>query len=65
MSPLVPKCDCCGLTTRVNAAAQSVTSTRDKLTVRIDVVKSNGSANPIICPRCVKLAAYHGSEVAG
>jgi hypothetical protein len=56
---MVPKCDVCGVIAQRNAAAHPVTSTKDRLTVQIKVLKSNGK-DCIVCERCVKVAAYHG-----
>jgi len=64
--PMIAKCDICGCNVTMNAAKEGLYSTRGKLTVRVEVVRSNGSPTPIICARCMRLAAAYGetSELA-
>lgn len=62
---LRPYCDSCGNVARKNVAGENgLYVTRENLTVRVTVVKAKGES-PIICERCVKLAAAHGQSVNG
>lgn len=58
-------CDICGMIAKKNAASDGgLYLTRGTLTIRVTVVKTKG-AEPIICARCVQLAAAHGDVANG
>ena len=60
--PIQQFCDNCSNRTSINAAAAPTCIVRERLEITITVLRFNGTTNPIICPKCVRLAAQHGEE---
>ena len=59
-------CDVCGCTTDTNAVKDGVTSVDGRLVVHTKIMGNfASSADPVICPRCVRLAVYRGKEPVG
>ena len=60
--PMQSFCDNCGSRTIINAAAEPTSIIRERIEIEIRVLNYNGTTDPIICPRCVRLVAQFAEE---